>query len=64
MADTLQSNMCALLGAMGSQSSVVFGVLSLACTAVVDDCCRNDWLVLPQNQRIIGGLTFQPRTLF
>ena len=26
--------------------------------------CRNDWLVLPQNQRIIGGLTFQPRTLF
>ena len=45
-------------------SSVISGNLQPACTAVIDVCCRNDWLVLPQNQRIIGGLTFQPRTLF
>ena len=44
--------------------SVISGVLSLACTAVIGIRCRNDWLVLPQNQRIIDGLTFQPRTLF
>lgn len=67
----LDFNMYPLLWASDSKiksllfvPSVISGVLSPARTAMAYVFCRNDWLVLPQNQRIIGGLTFQPHTLF